>query len=146
MMRRGFTLVEMTIVLLILTIASAVVVPAMIAFGRDRVPQGSDLIIQLLRESRSLAIRQAATVTVVLDPETGHFRVDSVSAMGAGRVVEDTLELGAVEYLETDLPRLRYVFVPSGAAFADTVTVRGGDSTRIIIVDPWSGRAYAPAR
>jgi Tfp pilus assembly protein FimT len=137
---------EMTIVLLILTIASAVVVPALVSFGADRPLTASDLVLALLRDSRKLAIERSATVTVLLDPLSGHFRVDSVSAVGAGLVLEDTLELGAVDRLETDLPRLRYVFASSGAAFADSVIVRGSDSTRAILVDPLSGIAYAQAR
>ncbi|HEY6219033.1 MAG TPA: hypothetical protein VIV65_03180, partial [Gemmatimonadaceae bacterium] len=65
---------------------------------------------------------------------------------GSGTVAEDSLRLGAAELMESDKPRLRYVFRPTGAAFADTVTVRGSDSTRVIVVDPWSGVAYAKTR
>jgi Tfp pilus assembly protein FimT len=144
--RHGFTLMEISIVLLILIIVMAVVTPALVSFGRDRQLTTVDLLIGLLRDSRRLAIQQGATVTVLLDPQNGHFRVDSVSPIGAGIVVEDTLDLGVYDQLESDKPRLRYVFASSGAAFADSLTIRGSDSTRVLFVDPWSGIAYAIAR
>jgi hypothetical protein len=45
--------------------------------------------------------------------------------------------------LVTDLPRLQYVFRPTGAAFGDTVIVRGGSLPLTIRIDPWSGVARA---
>ena len=48
--------------------------------------------------------------------------------------------------LVTPLPRLTFVFKPTGAAFADTVVVRGTTSSVLVGVDPWSGVAYAAAR
>ena len=144
--RAGFTLMEMAIILVILTVAAAVVIPALSDLGRTRGTTTTDAVLTLLRTARQIAIQQSATVTVLLDPQTGHFRVDSVSATGAGLVIEDSLRLGASDQLETDQPRLRYVFTPSGAAFSDSLVIRGTDSTRTLFVDVWSGIAYAVAR
>ncbi len=58
-------------------------------------------------------------------------------------LAEGTLDLGLTQTLETDQPRLRFVFRPTGAAFADTVVVRGGDVPLVVRVDPWSGVARA---
>jgi Tfp pilus assembly protein FimT len=137
---------ELAIVLVILSIAAAVVVPALTSLGQYRQVTTTDAIITLLKTARQLAIQQSATVTVMLDPQTGHFRVDSVSAMGAGLVVEDSLRLGAMDQLETDQARLKYIFTPSGATFSDSVVIRGMDSTRTLFVDVWSGIPYAVAR
>jgi hypothetical protein len=52
----------------------------------------------------------------------------------------------AQETLVTDSPRLVYVFHPTGAAFADTVLVRGAGAAALVSVDAWSGVAYATAR
>jgi hypothetical protein len=38
------------------------------------------------------------------------------------------------------------VFRPTGAAFADTVIVHGGDVPLVVRVDPWSGVARADSR
>jgi hypothetical protein len=56
------------------------------------------------------------------------------------------MALGAQETLVTDLPRLVYVFHPTGSAFADTVLVRGTGASALVSVDPWNGVAYAVAR
>ena len=54
-----------------------------------------------------------------------------------------TLDIGLSRTLVTDLPRLQYVFRPTGAAFGDTVVVRGGPQPLTIRIDPWSGVAHA---
>ncbi|MNC96803.1 hypothetical protein D3C83_142710 [compost metagenome] len=81
-----------------------------------------------------------------MDPETGHYRVDTTSSFGSGRVAEDTLRFAATEGLSSSLPRIRYVFRASGAAFGDSVTIRGSDSTRVLVIDTWSGVPRAIAR
>jgi hypothetical protein len=84
--------------------------------------------------------------TLIIDPESGHYRVDTTSSFGTGKVAEDTLRFAAAEGLESNLPRIRYVFRPTGAAFGDSVTLRGADSTRVLFIDTWSGMTHAIAR
>lgn len=144
--RRGFTLFEMTIVLMVLAIVTGLSVPAMVRFGARDAGTGSDRLIELLTNARRLAIQRAVQVDLVIDPETGHYRVDSTGVGGMGLVAEDTLDLAITDALETDLPRLRYRFRVTGAAFGDTVVIRGADSTRVLQVDRWSGVAHAIAR
>ena len=50
------------------------------------------------------------------------------------------------ETLITDLPRLQYVFRPTGAVFGDSVLVRGFGATVMIMMDEWSGQAVVHAR
>jgi Tfp pilus assembly protein FimT len=132
--------------MLIMAIAATLAAPAFVSFGADKNQTSADILMKLLRDARALAIERAVVTTVIVDPKTGHYRVDTTSSFGTGRVAEDTLRFGASEGLETDLPRLRYVFRPTGAAFADSVIIRGSDSTRLVIVDTWSGVAHATAR
>jgi prepilin-type N-terminal cleavage/methylation domain-containing protein len=144
--RAGFTLWEMATVLLIIAITASLAAPAFVRLGQDKSLTSADRLMKLLHDTRSVAIKYAVETTLLIDPKSGHFRVDTTSIAGSGSVAEDTLHLGAIESLETDLPRLRYVFRPTGAAFADSVIVHGADSTRLVIVDPWSGVAHAKAR
>ena len=144
--RRGFTLWEMTIVLAILAIVSAVAAPAFARLGTEQ-PRGSaDALLGLLHDARKLAIERNVTVTLRVDPLTGRFRADSVGMMGgAGEIGEGSLGLGATESFSTDLPRVQYVFQSTGAAFADSVIVRGGTTPLLVAVDPWSGVVDAAA-
>lgn len=144
--RRGFTLWEIATVLLILAIVASLTAPAYARLGGDPERTSADLVIKLLRDTRSLAIERTVEATLIIDPETGHYRVDTTSSFGSGRVVEDTLRFAAAEGLESHLPRVRYVFRPTGAAFGDSVLVRGADSTRVIVIDTWSGMPNAIAR
>lgn len=145
-LRAGFTLWEIATVMLIMAIAATLAAPAFVRFGEEKDKTSTDILLKLLHDTRALAIERSVVATLVIDPESGHYRVDTTSSFGTGRVVEDTLRFGATEGLVTDLPRLRYVFRPTGAAFADSVVIRGSDSTRAVTVDTWSGVANAKAR
>jgi prepilin-type N-terminal cleavage/methylation domain-containing protein len=144
--RSGFTLWEIATVMLIMAIVATLTAPAYVKLGEERDKTSVDLLVKLLRDTRALAIERTVEATLIIDPETGHYRVDTTSSFGSGRVAEDTLHFAATEGLESDLPRLRYVFRPTGAAFGDSVLVRGSDTTRVVIVDTWSGMAHAIAR
>jgi prepilin-type N-terminal cleavage/methylation domain-containing protein len=144
--RRGFTLWEIATVLLIIAIVATLTAPAFVELGEDRPQTSEDVLLKVLRDTRTLAIEHSVEATLLIDPKTGHYRVDTTSSFGTGRVVEDTLRFAATEGLESDLPRVRYMFRPTGAAFGDSVTVRGADSTRVVTIDTWSGMPHAIAR
>ncbi len=124
-------------VLLVLSIAATLSAPAFARLGSERPPGAADALLGLLHDARKAAIDHNATVTLRIDPKTLAYQVDTSSALGYGTLAAGTLDLAFGEALETELPRLQYVFKPTGAAFADTVRVRGA----LISVDFWSGVA-----
>jgi prepilin-type N-terminal cleavage/methylation domain-containing protein len=141
--RAGFTLWELTMVLLVMAIAASLAAPAFARFGTDQPTGAADKLIGLLHDARKAAIDFNATVTLRMDPKTLKYQLDTSGTNGAGRLAEGVLDLGLTQTLVSDQPRLQYVFRPSGAAFADTVIVRGGDVPLVVRVDPWSGVARA---
>jgi len=144
--RSGFTLWEIATVMLIVAVVATLTAPAFVSLGQDRPQTSEDVLVKLLRDTRLLAIERAVEATLIIDPESGHYRVDTTSSFGTGKVAEDTLRFAAAEGLESNLPRIRYVFRPTGAAFGDSVTLRGADSTRVLFIDTWSGMTHAIAR
>ena len=144
--RSGFTLWEIATVMLIVAVVATLTAPAFVSLGQDRPQTSEDALVKLLRDTRLLAIERAVEATLIIDPESGHYRVDTTSSFGTGKVAEDTLRFAAAEGLESNLPRIRYVFRPTGAAFGDSVTLRGADSTRVLFIDTWSGMTHAIAR
>jgi prepilin-type N-terminal cleavage/methylation domain len=141
--RPGFTLWELTMVLLVMAIAATLAAPAFARFGTEQPTGAADKLIGLLRDARKASIDFNATVTLRMDPKTLRYQLDTSGITGSGRLAEGTLDLGLAATLVTDEPRLRYVFRPSGVAFADTVIVRGGNVPLVVRVDPWSGVARA---
>jgi prepilin-type N-terminal cleavage/methylation domain-containing protein len=138
-LRFGFTLWEMSIVLAISAVAALLVIPAWTNLGENQPPEAGNMITSLLRDARRTAISQRQTVIVRIDPATGMFRVDTTGAAGTGLFADGSLTVNAWESLETDLARLTYVFRPTGAAWGDSVVVRGAEQTIVISVNPWSG-------
>jgi Tfp pilus assembly protein FimT len=126
-----------------MSIAATLAAPAFVRLGTERPATAGDAMIGLLHDARKAAIDFNATVTLRMDPKTLKYQIDTAGTNGGGRFAEGTLDLGLTQTLVTDQPRLQYVFRPTGAAFADTVVVRGGSVPLIVRVDLWSGVARA---
>jgi prepilin-type N-terminal cleavage/methylation domain-containing protein len=144
--RTGFTLWELTMVLLVMAIAATLAAPALARFGTEQPPGGADAMLGLLRDTRKAAIQFNTTATLRLDPKTLSYEVDTAGVFGMASLAQGTLDLGMAASIKTDQPRLQFVFEPTGAAFADTAVINGGQIPLILRVDPWSGVARADSR
>ena len=144
--RAGFTLWELTMVLLVMAIAATLAAPAFARFGAEQPAGGADAMIGLLHDAHRAAVDFNATVTLRVDPTSLAYQLDTSTANGFGTLAKGVLDLGMTERLESSQPRLQYVFQPTGATFADTVVVRGGPTPLVVRVDPWSGEARADSR
>ncbi|MBK6495645.1 MAG: GspH/FimT family pseudopilin [Gemmatimonadetes bacterium] len=144
--RRGFTLLEMSITLAVLLIASGLVVPALVDFGQTPARRTAGALIELLTTARHIAIDSNVTVTVVLDPETGRYRADSTGLLGSGPVSEGEVAFDGLEELVTESARLTWRFRPDGGALGDTVVVRGQEGSLVLSVDRWNGVARTDAQ
>ena len=138
--RAGFTLIEMVLVLLIIGIIFAMVVPSLGSLGHD--PEEGMAwkeLVTLMRSSRVLALEKGVTVKMVLDPETGNYRVDSTGARGAGIVEEGQLTVGLNMTMVADSARAKFSFRPDGSAFSDSLIMRASGYATKISVDPFTG-------
>jgi prepilin-type N-terminal cleavage/methylation domain-containing protein len=144
--RRGFTLWELTMVLLVMAIAATLAAPAFSRLGTEQPTQGADQLLGLLHDARKAAFDFNATVTLRLDPKSLKYQLDTATVAGAGTLAAGILDVGSTETLVSDLPRLVYVFRPSGASFADTLVVHGGQTPLVVRVDPWTGVARADSK
>jgi prepilin-type N-terminal cleavage/methylation domain-containing protein len=141
--RAGFTLWELTMVLLVMAIAASLAAPAYSRLGREQPSRGADQLLGVLRDARKASFDYNATVALRLDPKSLNYQVDTSTVIGKGMLAAGVLDMGATETLVSDQPRLTFVFRPSGAAYADTVAVRGGETPLVVRVDPWTGVARA---
>jgi len=145
-MRRGFTLWEMTIVFAIMAVTALIVAPQWVQLGEAPVGVTGQPMLDALRDARRLAITENQVVALRIDPASGRYRVDTSGVAGTGLYFEGILELGALESMESDQPRVQYIFRPTGATYGDTVIVRSANGSVLIAVDPWSGVATSYAR
>src|SRR5262245_15726263 len=138
-----FTLWELSMVLIVLELAATLDAPAFARFGTEQPSRGADQLVGLLRDARKAALDNNATVVVRIDPKTLKYQVDTTTPSGGGPLAAGVLDLDISERIETDKLRLMYVFQPTGAAFADTVVVRGTAVPLVVRVDPFNGVARA---
>ncbi len=92
--RRGFTLWELTMVLLIMSIAATLAVPAFARLGSEKPATAADAMLGLLHDARKASIDYNATTTLRLDPKTLKYEVDTSGGNGFGQLASGTLDLG----------------------------------------------------
>ena len=116
--RRGFTLWELTMVLLVMGIAATLAAPAFARLGADKPGTPADAMIGLLHDARKVAIDHNATATLRLDPKTLKYQLDTAGVNGFGMMATGILDLGLSATLQAT-SREYSTFRPT-AAFADT--------------------------
>src|SRR5688500_2975199 len=128
-MRAGFTLIELTVVLLIIAIAAGVTVPALLGEPvRDDVEVAGEQLDKLFRIARDSAQRSGAPVTVSFDSLTGMVWVasmaDTVTFDIASTLAGFMLPLPPSVRVELTKSRAHFTFSPTGAVFGDTIMLR----------------------
>ena len=80
--RRGFTLIELMVVLVIMAIAAAIAVPMFSGAGTIEVEAAGHVVAADLEYARSLAISRQQTYSVVFDAAGESYQVEDSSSAG----------------------------------------------------------------
>jgi type II secretion system protein H len=140
---RGFTLVEVVIVLAILGIVAAVTTPSLIRLGRqDDLTGSANSIARVLRGARLAALERAVPVSTVIEPASRKYLVETESDGGSEILAQGIVQLAPGMTLLSDRPRMRFRFAPLGSAVPDSVVVSGDGSSAVVGVDRWTGEVY----
>jgi len=142
----GFTLVELIVTLLIISVAAIVSVPAFLgdrkASDLDRATERLEALLYLARDS---ALVSASPMALVLDSVSGLVWLTSAKGGGseAALLLRDgtSLDLPTGIRMQMSSARARFLFQPSGAAFADTLFLHSAAEKRAVTVNPWTGHA-----
>jgi prepilin-type N-terminal cleavage/methylation domain-containing protein len=126
-MSRGYTLIEMLVVLVLMGLAAALVAPTLMP---SRAP--SDEVLALIAQARSTGVRRAETVTLTLEA-SGAWRLNGAASRAAGAIAA-----GRLSRLQT---ALTLVFSPLGSCGADVATAAAAEALRI---DPLTCAPAAP--
>ena len=145
--RPGFTLIEMIVVLIIISILAWMTAPAMMRAVTPHADEGDAMpLAALFRSARREAIERGIVVSLTLDPAGARYRADSVSVHGAGLLGEGEIALDEGVSLATDSARVRFTFRPDGSVFGDSITVHGQWSSSVVSLDRWTGAIRIDAR
>jgi len=132
-MKRGYTLIEMMVVLAILAVMAGAAVPAL-GVWLDRKPRGVDAVAELMRDVRARALAEARPVVLNIDSRTGRWLLED----GASDSVEGELRLSGAE-LSTDGERIVIRFSPTGGSEGGKVVVREQGRLDTVRADQWMG-------
>jgi len=137
--RRGFTLIELAVTLLVLGLAAAIVAPA-VGRGLDGLRGRAEVsgFVGFLRAARQQAITRGEAQEVHLDPQTLTL---VISAEGS----PDARSTRSFSYLLRIEPRplnaLTVTFQPGGLSSGGVFyLVAPGDRRYLVTVDPFTGR------
>jgi prepilin-type N-terminal cleavage/methylation domain-containing protein len=163
----GFSLIEIVVVLMILSIATVITVPAFLSTRElSDLDLATERVELLLRIARDSAVKTAMPVTVVVDSATALVWLTTPTSigmgtegsgmgsagsalMGAGVAAAapngpgSSIDLPPGVRMEVASARARFEFQPSGQVFPDTIYLRSGASARLITVNPWTGHVVA---
>lgn len=140
---KGFTLIEVVVVLTLLGIMAAVVVPAVRELSaRSPSAEAAEPVLALIRSTRSAALSRAGRVTLRLDPSRATYRVESDSDGTTIILQQGTLPLPTGATLTGDQPRLVLNFHRDGTANGDSIAVVTRDDAVMISVNRWSGEPH----
>jgi general secretion pathway protein H len=143
--RRGFTLVEVVVVLLVLAVALAVGVPA-IGHGADGLRSRSEAagVANFLRAAREQAVTRNRVYEVRVDTEAGVLVLIPSPADGTGGAgtVQAARHLAAPVRIEAEPPLRRAVtFSPQGLSSGARFRIKApGPRAYVITVDEITGR------
>lgn len=138
--RAGFSLLEVAVVLGILAVAAGAAVPAFRRLiAEDDMTVATRRVQTLFQLARDSAVRGGAPVTVHVDSVSGLVWLHVRGVFNPADAAGTSLELPRGVRLELSQARARFTFAPSGAAFADSLLLRGPTATRLVTLDPWTG-------
>lgn len=145
--RTGFTLIEITVVLVIIALLAFMTAPAMMRAVTPYAAEGDAMpVAALFRSARREAVERGLVVSLMLDPAGARYRADSIGARGVGLLGEGNLALDEGVTIHADSVRVRFTFRPDGSVFGDSITVRGPWSSSLVTVDRWTGAIRIDAR
>lgn len=145
--RAGFTLIEIIVVLVIISILAWMTAPAMMRAVTPHAEEGDAMpLAALFRSARREAIERGLVVSLTVDPVGARYRADSISVHGAGLLGEGDIALDEGVSLVADSARVRFTFRPDGSVFGDSITVHGQWSSTLVTIDRWTGAIRVDAR
>jgi len=141
---RGFTIVEILVVLAILGITAAAVVPALArATDEDDVTTTARAVERVLLAARTTALERAERVDVdlIVEPARYWVHTEDGASLDSGSIV-----LAGSSRIQSPLPRPQFRFGPTGIVDGDSLWVLGTAGARVLVIDRWTGAIRVAAR
>lgn len=139
--RRGFSLLEMIVVLTILAAIAGAVAPAMQrGVAEDELQETTRQFTSLYDRAYRTAVSRSVAVTLSIDVGNRRYWVVAAEPRGDTVVANGLLSLQPGERLEAAVPRLTIRFGPTGGVtLADAVVLRGPANAVSLTSISWRG-------
>lgn len=143
MNRRGFTLVEIVVVLLVLGVVAAVSVPAFAALGATiPLESGAAEVQRLLLTARKRSIVLGERTVLTYTPASGRYEIHGAQGGGSRVLASGQLRLPVGVRVPHHAPTARFTFDPQGGGAGPFLPLVDGDGrTMRVVVDRWTGEA-----
>ena len=143
-MRRGFTLIELVVVITIIAIVAGVAGPRMLHEPGGQASKAMREVAGLFHAARPEALSWGAPVKLELNTGTGEYRLILVRQWQEQRgVAESTLASGMLQLADDAVrlspPLVEVTFGVDGSVTGDSVIAQGDGGMTVIGFDRWTG-------
>jgi type II secretion system protein H len=139
--RRGFTLLELVLVMLIISVAMGSIAPSMRTFAESRkTDEAAEYFAMTARWARQQAVSDAATYQINIDPANRTWRaylvVDNVASeisgeMGREFTADESVQMTATDFEGKTMTTI--VFEPNGRVAAGQVRFAGDQGNSVVV-------------
>jgi general secretion pathway protein H len=137
---RGFTIIEMMIVLAIVAMAMTVAPAIVSGLAGGRLRAASDELIAQLRDARGQAIRRNAPAELVFDLGKRSYSAPGDAGLHVLPAIVDAVDVTPAVLVQQPGRIARIRFLADGSADAARISLRHGTSANVIAIDWLTGR------
>ena len=136
MRTRGYTLLELLTVLVIISMSAAAAAPAVLDRApRDPIERAATILTATLETAQSVALSQAVSTAVIVDPRTGVLHIVGFDDPHA----PSRLPIGGAVRIDDLRPRLVFEFDPLGRSAGDSVVFWSPENRIAVLVQRMTG-------
>jgi prepilin-type N-terminal cleavage/methylation domain-containing protein len=146
----GFTLIELMVVIVILSIAAFIAIPMMSSAGEIQVSSAADMIAADLEYAKSMAVSRQKSYKVIFDTANESYRIEDANGIishpvNVGKIYEvnfktdervSQVDLASVNFASESRVEFNYLGAPVNGGY---VTVVAGGKTVTVSVEAGTG-------
>ena len=139
---KGFTLIEVVVVIVLLAVIGAVVTPTVLRPDEGDLMASARRVMSVIRSARMAGLRQGAPVVLTVDAANGRYMTELERDGTMEHLDGGQLHLSPNVTVLGDRQIVKFAFDGTGSAFAESLIVAGNGGAMLVGVEGWTGEPF----